>query len=409
MEANTAIATSNTERSLWLNHSFLFLWFGSIISGFGFQIYMIALPLLIYDLSQSALAMSTMRAIDFFPNIFIGMFAGVIVDRFSRKLIMSITTLVQIATLSGVIFLVSVHSIEVWHLYILGFVLSAAGYTFGNAHHSVIPQLVSKEQLTEANAKMSFMSTLINTIGPGIAGLVIAIYSYKVSFSLFLVCIVVLFLFIQMVQIPHVERKQSHSSVWADMKEGIHALFENKTLLTPTVIILFKNLASSLVIGVLIFYAADVLKATEKQIGFMFSMGAIGGLLGSLCITKVRKHFGRGKIFLWSMLIDIVGMVVLIFSHSWWLIGISLCIRNFGVTMSNIVYFTIRQEFTPNHLLGRVAGTSSMMMKLALPLGLFLAGLWAEFFAVQGLFILSAIIVTILYFLVKNHQFVKVQ
>jgi hypothetical protein len=39
-----------------------------------------------------------------------------------------------------------------------------------------------------------------------------------------------------MVQIPHVERKQSHSSVWADMKEGINALFENKTLLTPTVV-----------------------------------------------------------------------------------------------------------------------------------------------------------------------------
>jgi MFS family permease len=411
MEAKTIESVPQSEPSLWLNKNFLFLWFGNMISNFGFQVYMIALPLLIYDLSQSALAMSTMRAIEFFPNIFIGMIAGVIVDRFSRKLVMSITTFLQMGSLGCVIFFITANQIEVWHLYILGFVLSAAGYTFGNSHHSVIPQLVSKQQLTDANAKLAFMDTLIRMSGPGIAGFIIAIYSFEISFSIFLGCLILLFLFIQMVHIPPVERAvtKERKSVWVEIREGIDALIQNKTLLTPTIITIFTNLAASLVLGVLIFFAADTLQATEKEIGFMFSMGAIGGLIGSLCITKLRKHFGRGKIYVWALFIECIGLALLIFASTWWLIGLSLLIRTFSVTMSNIVYFTIRQEFTPNHLLGRVAGTSSMMMKLALPLGLFLAGLWAEYLPVQGLFILSTILLFSLFLIIRKNKFVEVQ
>jgi MFS family permease len=410
MEAKTVASIPRTEGSLWLNKNFLFLWFGSIISSFGFQIYFIALPLLIYDLSQSALAMSTMRAIDFFPNIFIGMLAGVIVDRFSRKLVMSASAFLQIITLGCMIYLISVNHIEVWHLYIMGFILSAAGYTFGNSHQSVIPQLIPREQLVPANAKIYFMDTMITMIGPGVAGFILVIYSFQVSFIIYLICLILLFLFVQLVQIPSITRRveTEKNTVWTDMKEGIHALLENKILLTPTIIILFKNLASSLVMGVLIFYAADGLQSTEKEIGLIFSMAAIGGLLGSLCITKVKKYVGRGKIFIWSSLVDSLAMLVLVFSHAWWLIGISLLIRTFSVTMTNIVYRTIRQEFTPNHLLGRVAGTTTMAMKLALPLGLFLAGLWAEFLPVQGLFLLSALIFMTLFLSTRKNKFVEV-
>lgn len=94
------------EPSLWRNKNFMFLWVGKVISNFGFQIYAIALPLLIYELSKSALAMSMMRAVDFLPNIFIGMLAGVMVDRFNRKSIMKYAVLLQIVALTGIVLLI---------------------------------------------------------------------------------------------------------------------------------------------------------------------------------------------------------------------------------------------------------------------------------------------------------------
>lgn len=77
--------------------------------------------------------------------------------------------------------------------------------------------------------------------------------------------------------------------------------------------------------------------------------------------------------------------------------------------MSNVVYFTIRQEFTPNHLLGRVAGTSSMLMKLALPLGLFVSGLWAEYLPIPLLFLMSALLTFMMFLILRKHSFANVQ
>lgn len=397
-----------SEISLFKNKNFLLLWGSSTISSFGMQMYSIAIPLLIYDLSRSALAMSMMRAIEFFPNIFLGMLAGALVDRLNRKTMMVWTSFIQVISMCGIVTLLLTNHIELWHLYILGFILSSAGYTFGNANHSVLPQIVSKDQLTSANAKLSFIDTLIRMIGPGIAGVLIAVFSYTSTLTIYLICLLVMYIFMHFLNVPPTAKREDTShSIWKDMKEGIVELFNNKILLTPTITVLFSNFASSLVIGVLIFFATDQLGANSKQVGFMFTISAIGGLVGASLISRIRKRFGRGVIYTYSLVFDIISMCLLLFAQTWWTIGISLAIRTFSTTLSNIVYFTIRQEFTPNHLLGRVAGTSSMLMKLTLPLGLFIAGLWAEWFPIRILFFISMCIFIVLFVRLFFHPFKK--
>src|SRR5699024_4251223 len=132
------------------------------------------------------------------------------------------------------------------------------------------------------------------------------------------------------------KEKRKSSSIWGEMKEGIDELLQNKTLLTPTITILFINFASSLVIGVLIFYATDSLGATESEVGLMFSISAIGGLVGASIISQIRKKFGRGNIFTFCLLIDVIGITCLIFAQVWWAIGIALAIRTFSTSISNI-------------------------------------------------------------------------
>lgn len=409
MTTNEASVLKEEHPTLWKNKNFLLLWGGSTISSFGSQMYTIAIPLLIYQMSQSALAMSTMRAIEFFPNIILGMIAGVLVDRFNRKRMMQWTSFIQVIAMVGILLLLITNQIQLWHLFLLGFILSSVGYTFGNAHHSVIPQLVTKEQLTSANAKLSFVDTFIRTVGPGLAGTFIVLFSYTSTLLIYTMCLFILFVCVHFIDMPvRTEKKQQSTSIWTDMKEGINELILNKTLLTPTITILFINLASSLVIGVLVFYVAEHLHATEEQVGWMFSISAVGGLVGALVVSSIRKRLGRGNIFTFCLFIDVFAMASLIIAPSWWVIGISLGIRTFSTVISNVVYSTIRQEFTPNHLLGRVAGTSSMLMKLTLPFGLFLAGLWAEWLPIPILFTISACIFLTLFLRLLFHPFRQV-
>lgn len=396
---------------LWRDRNFLLIWSSKVISGFGFQFYLVALPLLIYQLSQSALAMSTMRAIEFVPNILLGMVAGVIVDRFSRRKVMIATTLIMIICLVIIITLLGVDQIQLWHLFLLGFVLSSSGFTFGNAQHSIIPQLFPKEQLVSVNARFTFVDTLINLIGPGIAGLLLAVASFQTNFIINAVSssIVLILLFLLVLPADKEKKKSEQTSIWTEMKEGIAELFSNRLLLVPTLVILIMNLASSLTIGVTMFFAVDLLGASEKEVGFMLSMGAIGGLVGSALISRMRKKWTRGQIFISSILVHALGIGILVFASTWWMIGISTMVRSFAVIMTNIVYLSFRQEFTPNHLLGRVAGTSSMMMKLVTPLGLFLSGLWAETYSIQVLFIISTVLILAIYCFIYRHPIKMVE
>lgn len=398
----------NESDTLWRNKNFLLIWGGSTISNFGMQMYTIAIPLLIYEISQSALAMSMMRAIEFFPNILIGIIAGVFVDRFNRKRMMLWTSFIQVVSMVSIVLLLFTKNIEVWHLYILGFIISSSGYTFGNAHHSVLPQIVTKEQLTSANAKLSFVSTLIQMVGPGLAGTLLVVFSYTATLSVYTLCLLFLFICLLFFQPPVTAQKgNSKNSFFMDIKEGIDELIHNKTLLTPTITVLFGNFSASLVIGVLIFYVKDKLGASSSEVGLMYSISAIGGLLGATLISRIRKRFGRGNIYTSCLLVEVISMCCMIFASNWWTIGIALAIRTCATTISNIVYFTIRQEYTPNHLLGRVAGTSSMLMKLTVPLGLFIAGLWAEWFPIPFLFAISTFIYLILFIRLYLHPFRK--
>lgn len=102
--------------------------------------------------------------------------------------------------------------------------------------------------------------------------------------------------------------------------------------------------------------------------------------------------------------IDAVMMCLYFFATSWWQMGILFAIRSCTSIIVNIIYLAIRQETTPNRLLGRVAGTSSTLMKLTLPIGLFLSGIWAEYLSIPYLFLISAGILSVIsIFLLKSN------
>jgi hypothetical protein len=91
----------------------------------------------------------------------------------------------------------------------------------------------------------------------------------------------------------------------------------------------------------------------------------------------------------------------------WLALGMSVI--GFNVTFFNIHYLTLRQEATPTHLLGRVAGTSSMIMKLAMPIGYLIAGVLGEFIPVHYIFLGSSIMLILIVLIVMKTPIIKFQ
>ncbi|WPK11773.1 MFS transporter [Lysinibacillus louembei] len=395
--------------NLYRNRNFLILYIGTIASTVSYQLYHFILPLFIYDLTKSALAMSTMRIMDFLPNVLLGMLAGVLVDRINRNKMLKYAGFVKVMLATMLTVVILLDAVQLWHMYVLGFFIATVSYTFGNAQHAIVPQLFDKALMTEIQEKLSFVSTLLSILGPSLVGMLLIFIAYDYLFIVYAGALIIIWLSVFFLDETVTPERLNKQSIWADMKEGFIELFGNKTLFYPTMSILFANLATSFILGVLAFYVVDVLGQTKEQLGFMYSIAAIGGLIGAKLLQPLRKKWTRGKIFTVIYLMDSVALLFFFFATTWWQLSILLAARTCTSVMINIIYFAIRQESTPNHLLGRVAGTSSMLMKLALPAGLFIGGLWAEMLPIPYIFLLSACIVLVIFIVLTKQRFTLVE
>ena len=406
MSISPTASIKNTEpedgQSIWKNRNFMFLWIGNGISLLAFNIFTLCLPILIYQLTQSTLAMGTMRALEVIPNMVLGIIIGVIVDRLNRKIMIILSVSVQIILVLGLISLLFFDMLQLWHLYSLGFFIFICGFIYGNAFHSIIPQIVRRNQLISANASINFISTSINIIGPAMAGFILAIDNYELGLGitvLGMAFLLILTSFITIRQETQVKNHRQQKSFMQDTTEGLKYLFGHKELIISTFIILCINIASASTGAVLLFYALNSFSVSEKEIGFILSIGAIGGLIASVFAKKIQQLLSNLLgIFIFGISLMIAGNMINFFSLEWYWLGLGMLCIGFGAVMINIHYLTLRQKETPNKLLGRVTGATSTIMKLSAPISFISAGFIAEFILVQYIFLGTAIFLITLIF-----------
>ncbi|MGD6834829.1 MFS transporter [Sutcliffiella halmapala] len=389
-------------KSIWSNKDFVFLFIGSNVGHLTFHVYSFMLPIYIYTLTNSSLAMSTMRAVEILPTILLGMLIGVLVDRVNRKNIMILTISVQILVIFLLIIFIIFTLINIWILYILGFTLYLNKYSFGNTSHTILPLIIEKSQLTQANSAKTFMNTFIGIIGPPLSSLIFLKLGTNFSLTITLIGLTILLCFVLNVNIPsnynakiqHIGKKKK--TILSDIKEGWIAVLSNRTIKLASLIVICVNLASSMTSAIFIFYALDNLKISISELALISSFGALGGLLGALSVKKSLQYINRGVLFILFVFIMSISSYVFYISENWIMLSFGMLLTQFSLSQVVIHYKTIRQEETPNELLGRVSGTTSMALKLIVPISFVLAGWAIEYIDGSYIFLVNGIYLFVL-------------
>lgn len=392
----------NNETNIWINKNFLYLFIGKSLYDLTFVVFTISIPIIIYEISLSPFAMSFMRVLEFIPNLLLAIFIGVVVDRLDKKKILQITALIQLICVFLIFLLYTSsflsNSYNIFYIYVIGFILFVAGYTFGNTYQTVLPTVVNKSQLISANASFSIVSSIISIIGPSFAAMIFFILSQGYSLLITLVGILILLILVSLINIPKLQLDKSvkNKSFKSEIADGWKQLISTKLLWIMTLMILCFNIVNGLTGAVLIFFALDSISLTDSQLGIVLSTSGLGALIASSLAKKSLKYSNRGSLFLLSMTISLIAHIILLYGESIIMFGISLALIGFSSTLINIHYITLRQQSTPNHLLGRVVGTSSMIMKMAVPISFFIGGLLGELIDVRYIFLLSASILLLI-------------
>ncbi len=284
---------------------FSIVWIGQIISVLASMMTNFGMTLWMYKQTESATAMAFMQVAFITPFLILSPIAGVMVDRYNRKLMMMLSDLTAVLSTTAILILYITGSLEFWHLYISS-IINGLGNTFQwPAYSAAITTMVPKEQYGRANGMMSLVEAGPGVLAPMIAGAVLAltISGPFDSFGLIMLLDLVTFFIaigaLLIVYIPQpqktMEGQKAQGNIWAEAWYGFQYIFQRPSLLGLQMIFFFGNLFTGIGFAV---FAPMVLARTDQNsliFGSVQTAGAIGGIIGGVLMSawggfKRRVH-----------------------------------------------------------------------------------------------------------------------
>ena len=168
-------------RQLLKDRNFRFLWIGQGISLLGDQLYAVALPWLVLQLTGSALATGSVLALVAVPRAVFMLLGGALTDRLSPRQVMLASNLGRLALVATLSVLTLTGLVQLWMLYVFALLFGFADAFFFPAQGAIVPRLVGLEGLQVGNAVIQGTAQLAMFVGPTLAGLLIALLDAKAA------------------------------------------------------------------------------------------------------------------------------------------------------------------------------------------------------------------------------------
>jgi MFS family permease len=311
--------------SIIKNRNFTFMWFGHLISHAGDAVFMIALPWLMLDITGSKSLTSLVSMSAYLPAVLFGLFAGVVVDRYNRKWIMIYSDILR-ALLVAVIPLSLIYGfISPLLIGAITFSLSTFSAFFYPARDSLIPHIVTAEELSGANSAISISGQMSHLLGPLFAGIGISIFGLRHLFTADAISFLFSILFISLIIDP--ARKlaiKKHPPKWQGIIEGLTYVKSNKGLRLLLILTFVNNLfiMGPAIIGLPVF-VREVLTSDFGVLAKLEVAMASGMLMGSFVFWKAEKNISPISILLFGIVMDGITYTLLFFADT---SSIAICV-----------------------------------------------------------------------------------
>lgn len=268
---------------------FLIVWLGQIISVLASGMTQFALTIWMYQQTSSATALGLMQVFYIVPFLVISPIAGVMVDRYNRKLMMMVSDLAAGLGTVAILVLQSQGRLEFWMLYFVSALIGLGGAFQWPAYSAAISTMVPKEQYGRANGLMTLMEAGPGVVAPLLAGALLPIVGLTgiLAFDIFtFIAAIGALLIVHVPQPPKtVEGQKESGSFIREALYGFTYIFARPSLLGLQLIFLFGNLFTGIGQTVL---APMVLERTSNSaatLGAVQTAGAVGAVVGGIAMS----------------------------------------------------------------------------------------------------------------------------
>ncbi|UCF71570.1 MAG: MFS transporter [candidate division WOR-3 bacterium] len=397
MKEETKPPAADTKPKLW-NINFFLLWQGQLVSALGDVAYSIALGFWILAVTGSTALMGTLMAASSLPRVLISPFAGVVVDRSDRKWL-----LVTMDVIRGVfVVFIGIASylrfIEIWMVFAAGMIIGACGAFFNPAVSSIIPDIVDKRKLVQANSVFNIIQTASGIMGSSAGGILFKVLGASFLF-LFNGLSYIFSAFTEVfIKVPKIIHEKAKLHFFADMKDGLRFVWHFRGLRTLITIAGLINFFA--VMGIMLILP---LFHQEKHLGpvlYGIIMGFFtGGLfLGFLFTSLVEFKPERRFMVFSTCYLLMCGCMILLPVHLYFpLMAALVFLTGFVNAILNTFINTVMQLTTPQDKRGKVFGLLTSIAGGLMPVAFALGGVLAEFFSIRLLISASFTVVLLCY------------
>jgi len=366
--------------SLWRHRDFLLLWGGQTVSDVGSAVSTLALPLLAVEvLHASTFEVSLINVLTSVAFLLIALPAGVLVDRVRKHGLMMWSDLARVLLLGSVPLAAAFGHVTLWQLYVVAVGAGTLSVFFDVSYQSYVPVLLDGEQLVDANGKLGATNAFAGLVGPSLGGALVglvgaakAVTADAVSFAVSAVSL----LLIRTAE-PAPRRRTEHVTFRAAMGEGLSFVLRHPVLRKIVACTGTANFFSSGTGAVEIVFLVRVLHESAGVVGALFSLGAIGGVLGGITAGRLGRRIGTARIIWVSALVPTPLFLLMPLAQPGWgalLFAVGVFALSFLAVVYNTAQVSYRQRICPPELLGRMNASVRWIVWGTIPLGSLFGG-----------------------------------
>jgi MFS family permease len=375
------------------HRDFALLWSGQTTSLVGDGIFSVALALETLKVSNHASTLSYVMAARIAPNALLLLFAGALVDRLPRRVVVLAADLSRGLAIGALTGLVAAHALTVVELVVLSIVVGVGDAFFYPAYAAIVPELLPADLLAQGNAFNSGGQVVgQNLAGPAIGGVLVAAFGASSAFAVDAASFVAsAACLLAMRAIP--PPAASGKSILADVRLGLRWTMRQRWLWYGILAASVANFAGFSPISVLVpLIVRDTLHQGAAAYGAVFAVAGAGGVLAAMAVGRFGSPRRRMTVTIAVWAVAAVCLLGIGLAPDVYVLAAFGAIAFGGLVYGNLIWQTMSQRLIPVEMFGRVSSIDWLFSICLAPLGILVAGLLATSIGARETMVAGALV-----------------
>ncbi len=369
----------------------MLLWSGQVVSTLGSAASSIIYPLLILALTDSPEAAGIAGALRAIPYLVLSLPVGALIDRWDRKRVMILCDVGRALTAASIPVAMGLGVLTLWQIYVATLIEGSLFVLFNVAEVAALPRIVQANHLPQAAAQNEAGFGVANIVGPSFGTMLYQAFGRSVPFIADAVSYVVSVASLLKIRTAfRTAPPATRRNLRAEIAEGLQWVWSNPLIRYMAVLTGGLNLINA-AFPLIVLVLAKRLGAGDAQIGVIFSIGGIGGVIGSLVGGQIQRRFTFGQVIVAVVWLDALLFPLYAIAPSYLLLGAIAGLTFVLGPIYNVVQFSYRLSIIPDELQGRVNSTFRLLAFGFMPVGAWLSGVLIEHFGARSAVLLFSI------------------